>query len=362
MSKISSEEFMQDGSRALEFRGSAKEYFKIWIVNIFLSIITLGIYSAWAKVRTNRYFYSNTFYKESAFEYTANPINILKGRVLVFIVYILFVLSLEVWLNPVVSISIMIFVILFIPWLINKAIKFKLRNTKYRSISFKHQERVVTYYKFFLLHAILNIFTLFLAFPFTYNRFKKLIIDSSAYGKTNFIYSGESKSIYIRYLKITIWYIALLILPVTIFVTIMGSLSSAGSLSKEEVNQTLSAILISTIIGFYLLFIFVSFFLKAIYEAYMRNYIWSKTTLADTTFSSRLRGFKLARIYMLNLIAIILSLGLLTPWAKVRAVRYKCENFLIASPNLDEFLASSSDDESALGDESGEFLDIDIGI
>jgi len=40
-----------------EFRGDGMEYFKIWIVNILLTILTLGIYSAWATVRNNRYFY-----------------------------------------------------------------------------------------------------------------------------------------------------------------------------------------------------------------------------------------------------------------------------------------------------------------
>ncbi|MDZ7923373.1 MAG: DUF898 family protein [Marinagarivorans sp.] len=42
-----------------DFRGDGMEYFKIWIVNIFLTVFTLGIYSAWATVRNNRYFYSN---------------------------------------------------------------------------------------------------------------------------------------------------------------------------------------------------------------------------------------------------------------------------------------------------------------
>ena len=32
----------------VEFKGNAKEYFGIWIVNVLLSIITLGIYGAWA--------------------------------------------------------------------------------------------------------------------------------------------------------------------------------------------------------------------------------------------------------------------------------------------------------------------------
>ncbi|WP_373776122.1 DUF898 family protein, partial [Neisseria dentiae] len=38
-----------------EFHGNAGEYFNIWIVNIFLTIITLGIYGPWAKVRRLRY-------------------------------------------------------------------------------------------------------------------------------------------------------------------------------------------------------------------------------------------------------------------------------------------------------------------
>lgn len=47
-----------------QFRGTAKEYFKIWIVNVLLSIVTFGIYSAWAAVRTRRYFYGNTVLSE----------------------------------------------------------------------------------------------------------------------------------------------------------------------------------------------------------------------------------------------------------------------------------------------------------
>jgi len=38
------------------FTGKGGEYFRIWIVNICLTILTLGIYSAWATVRTRRYF------------------------------------------------------------------------------------------------------------------------------------------------------------------------------------------------------------------------------------------------------------------------------------------------------------------
>ena len=64
-------------SYPVDFRGKTGEYFKIWIVNILLTVITFYIYSAWAKVRTKRYFYGNTFVDNSSFEYHARPLQLL---------------------------------------------------------------------------------------------------------------------------------------------------------------------------------------------------------------------------------------------------------------------------------------------
>ena len=71
------------GPVALQFTGTAGEYFRIWIVNLCLNVVTLGLYSPWAKVRRKRYFYGSTLLEGSAFEYTGNPVAILKGRLLV---------------------------------------------------------------------------------------------------------------------------------------------------------------------------------------------------------------------------------------------------------------------------------------
>ena len=61
------------------FHGQGSEFFRIWIVNLVLTILTLGIYSAWAKVRTKRYFYGNTELAGDRFDYLASPIAILKS-------------------------------------------------------------------------------------------------------------------------------------------------------------------------------------------------------------------------------------------------------------------------------------------
>src|SRR5437867_5664384 len=66
----------------VEFTASASEYFRIWIVNLGLTIVTLGIYSAWAKVRKRRYLYCHTLIGGEGFEYRAKPWPILKGRLI----------------------------------------------------------------------------------------------------------------------------------------------------------------------------------------------------------------------------------------------------------------------------------------
>ncbi len=116
----------------VKFNGQAFEYFKIWIVNIFLSIITLGIYSAWAKVRNNQYFYGNTIIDGSSFNYTAKPISILKGRLIA--VGILGVYSIVNQVSPMAGFALSLAFMPVIPWLITRSLAFNARNSMYRNI------------------------------------------------------------------------------------------------------------------------------------------------------------------------------------------------------------------------------------
>jgi hypothetical protein len=94
----------------LEFTGNGREYFGIWIVNILLTIVTLGIYSAWATVRNNQYFYGNTKLDGASFQYLASPITILKGRLIALAVLIVYVVLSEMYVEAA-----LVFAIAFIP-------------------------------------------------------------------------------------------------------------------------------------------------------------------------------------------------------------------------------------------------------
>ena len=79
-----------DNHKNFSFTGTADAYFGIWIVNILLTILTLGIYAAWAKVRTNRYFYGHTNVAGANFDYLASPIMILKGYLIAVAIFIIY--------------------------------------------------------------------------------------------------------------------------------------------------------------------------------------------------------------------------------------------------------------------------------
>ncbi len=96
----------------LEFTGSGREYFRIWIVNLCLTLLTFGIYSAWAKVRRLQYFYRNTRLQHAVFDFHGQALMILRGRLLALCMFVL------------------------LPLMARSALRFRLANSSYRGLRF----------------------------------------------------------------------------------------------------------------------------------------------------------------------------------------------------------------------------------
>lgn len=118
------------------FRGTGGEYFAIWLVNILLTAITLGIYSAWATVRRRRYFYGNTELNGDRFDYHAQPMQILKGRLLVIGAVILFYILL--FINPLFGMVAMLALLALIPWIIIRSWRYNAIMSSYRGVRFNY--------------------------------------------------------------------------------------------------------------------------------------------------------------------------------------------------------------------------------
>lgn len=344
-----------------EFRGNASEYFRIWIVNIALTILTLGIYSAWAKVRTNRYMYANTYLNGSSFEYNADPIRILIGRIIVVSLYALFVLFSQYLFMFEVAGGIALLAFILMPWLVRQAVGFKLRNTSYRNVPFRFEGKVSSFYGFFILHAILNVFTFMLIFPYTYVKFKKLILNNAHYGDGDFEFHGKTGDAYAIYIQIFVWSTLFIVAVVAIF----GGLSAMlGGFFAEAALTGTNHEIISILVGAGVFFIYIPFIFwnKGFTDGYFSNFVRENTTLNGSSLKGEMKPFKLGVIVASNALAIFFSLGLLYPWARIRYLKYKAEHTAFACDDYDQFSSHGYVTGSTVGEEMVDFFDLDIGF
>ena len=123
------------GELRLQFLGKADEYFRIWIVNLCLTVLTLGVFSAWAKVRKKRYFYSHTRIDGTPMQYLGQPLPILKGRIVAVLLFGIYYFSEHLFTGflPVVMLA----VLFAAPWVMVRSAAFNARYSAYRNITFQ---------------------------------------------------------------------------------------------------------------------------------------------------------------------------------------------------------------------------------
>ena len=103
--------------------------------------------------------------------------------------------------------------------------------------------------------------------------------------------------------------------------------------------------------------------LMTIYRAFIRNAVYGGITLeGGHRFESTISPPKLIWIAISNAAAVVVSLGMLLPWARVRVARYLCANTLVKpAGSLDEFVGEAETRQSAIGDAFMDIEGVDVG-
>jgi len=321
----------------VRFEGQGFEYFKIWIVNIFLTILTLGIYSAWAKVRNKRYFYGNTLIDGSSFVYTAQPLTILKGRLIAVAIFVVYSALSE--LLPMLGLVLALILLVFVPWLVVRSLRFNARNSVYRNVRFDFNGGTTEAVKVFVLWPLLVVPTLGLILPYLWYRQKRFVVGNSAYGTSGFSF-GASAGDYYR------------VLLVAFLVVVVGAGLAAGAIALlgEAAGFVVTPL---SLLAYLAVFGYVA--------AALGNLAFNFTRLERHSFESSLQPANMAWLYLSNTLMILLTLGLFIPWAKIRVARYRaqCLRLLVAG-GLDHFVAVQQEKTSAFGEEMGEVFDFDV--
>jgi len=332
-----------------EFTGSAGEYFRIWVVNLFFTLVTLGIYSAWAKVRKKRYFYGSTRLDGDTFDYFASPKAILYGRIIAFVVFVLYAFAGELY--PPAAYGFIALGVLLLPWLVVRTLGFNARNSAYRGLRFNFeapQKEVALRYVGLLLVLVL---TVGLAYPWCLARVKSFVVSHHALGTSGLSCELPARAVFGVYIRAFL----MLVLLVTPIVALTGF-----ALRRLELSESFAWIAyFAPVIGIYAVYAVV----YAYTQARVTNLQWNHTHGPGLRFESTLGAVKLARIYVGNVVAAALSAGLLIPWAVVRTARYRLENFAMIVE--DEHLHSANPalaPVGAAGQEIGDLFNLDLGL
>ena len=317
-----------------EFTGSGSEYFRIWIVNVLLGILTFGIYSAWAKVRRKQYFYGNTVVLDTAFDYHGEPLKILKGRLLVG--GAILAAGAATAFFPLMQFVFTLVLAALSPWLIVRSLMFNARNSSWRNIRFGFKGTTGEAVKAYLLWPALAMLTLGLLTPHVYYRQKKFLVDNSSYGRTPFAFSATSRDYY----------------RILVTVSLVGVLGLAVLVGAFMVFAPLAVLAVP-----------IYLYLYAYLTVKTGNLLYTSTRLGSHRLESTMQVGSYLTLVFTNTLATALTFGLFHPWARVRSVRYRAEHLtLVAAGDVDAFVADEQKSVGAVGDASGDFFDFDLGI
>jgi uncharacterized membrane protein YjgN (DUF898 family) len=337
------------------FVGTSSEYFRIWIVNLLLTVLTLGVYSAWAKVRRKQYFYRNTLVSDTSFEYLADPIPILKGRLIIAAVLGLVAVSqyVSLWLYA----AMIVFMILATPWVLVKALSFNARNSAYRNVRFAFRGTTGESYRTYFIAMAAYVFTLGLGFPYMQWRMSQFVVTGHRYGNLSSRFRSKVGPYFKAFLIAvggTFAFFVLLGIVVGASGVLTGAVPEAGG--SAEPNPPSPAFFMG-LLAVYAFMIVPAAYLKA----KIANLFWGGIDIGPHRLESTQTFKEVLALLVTNLLGVAFSLGLAIPWAVIRSYRYRVNHVTIhTSGPLVVDADDQHDNPQAFGDAATDLGDFDF--
>lgn len=373
----------QDDDRRFVFTGTGPAYFRIWIVNLLLTAVTLGLYSPWAKVRRLRYFYGNTLFDGSPFEFHGRPIALLKGRLIGLVLLGAYTqaarFSVKLW------IAVVLVLICVFPWLLWKSLRFRLANSSYRGIRFGFdgslRDAYLTFVPLMLMvvgpglslivageglspgrsralpasYGIAVALVLLLA-PWFYFRLRAYQHGHARLGSTAFAFDGRARQAYWLALKLILAGVGVLMSAMLVGLAIGAALYFAlGATPSQRMAYAAGGPAVAVAY----LIVLSAFSLPT---ALVQNYVWNRTTLGGAPFISRVGPGRLWSIGFANLFLTLVTVGFFWPFAVVRTMRYRIGQLAYYGDSGAVAAAARDARLGATGEESADLFGLDLAL
>jgi uncharacterized membrane protein YjgN (DUF898 family) len=381
------------GSRGHEhpvrFTASGGEYFRIWVVNLLLTLATLGIYAPWAKVRKLRYFYGNTVIGGHPMDFHGDPKRMFRGSALAFLFFIVYSVAAE--FSALAGLVALGFIVVLAPALFRSSMRFRMANTSWRGMRMhftgdlrgaylalvpillavavfatltmlvpekppagegaRQARHIPDWLGWSLAGSMLALLALI---PWTFWAIKRYQHDHYALGRVTTQFRAGPLSFYGLYLKL----FGLNLLFIGVPVALIGAAVAGGGTAWFKEN-ILTLMALAPVL--YVLFLATN---KSFYVSRLQNLMWNRTKSSQVRFESRLRLLPLAGLILKNGVLLVLTLGLYWPFAAVAMARIKLESVTVFTRRPVDELAGrtvSAGEHDAAGDAAGDMFGFDVG-
>jgi len=368
----------------IRFTGSGSEYFRIWIVNLLLTLVTFTLYWPFARARRLTYFQNNTLVGHDPLGFHGDPWKMFRGYLLM----LLFGVSYWAVSNFAPALAWLPLLLLAVLWpaLWRASLQFRLRNTSWRGVRMSFDGDLKGAYlcmlPFFIpvmlvgfvigfavsatqgsedgeagavFAAATGLMVLAMAAlsPWLLARIKRYQHGGYAFAQERTRLTAGLGAFYglsLRAMGVSLLCTALLA-GVGVVVAAM-----AGGLSGSAVIMLPFLLALA-----YLVFPLV---LMPYTTSRLQNLLWGHTRSRRIRFHSQLRFLPLMRLTAKNWLLIVLTLGLYWPFAKVHTARLRLEAMGVAvQGDVNAWLAKAQGgDKGILGDAAGDFFGIDMGL
>jgi uncharacterized membrane protein YjgN (DUF898 family) len=362
----------------LVFDGTGSEYFRIWVVNSLLTLLTLGVYSAWAKVRKARWFAQHTSLLGDRFDYHGDPWRILLGRVLALGLLALWTWSFDIslWLG----FGVLGLMLVAGPVLFAGAQRFKLANTSWRGLRFGfHAPRREVYLVCVPLLLVWTLGTalsaaeapmswvlgasglLTLLLPWAHARLKRLQHAQASFGGQTFAFEPAATAFYGLYGKgLVLAIVGGMFVAMAALIVEAVQRDIAGPAAGGDKRMQLHLLLAS---GGVVLVIWLAVW--PYFAARTQQIVWGHTRFAGSVgFAGQMRGWALWKLAMGQTVLTLLTAGLYWPFAAVAIARYRIEHLMVvgdAPLSGMRVLAAPVTDGRAAGDGAADMFGLDLG-
>lgn len=370
---------------AIRFTGSGSEYFRIWIVNLLLTLVTFGIYFAWAKVRRLRYFMGNTLVDGQPLGFHGNAFKMFKGYMLVGVLFLLYSLAGE--LSPIAGLIAFLIVSVLWPALFKSSMQFRLANTSWRGLRFRFHGDLSGAYRamlplfvpgtfflalvaflpeqatpptWYLVATGLGALSMLAVSPWLLWNLKQYQHNHYGLGPLQTTFRATAGSFYALSLKVAGLFLLIALAPAALIAAAVFGLGSPQALLMKLGPTTIMALIIPV----WLLSAACFISLKPYAQARMQNLVWTKTGNTELRFISHLDARPLIWLTLKNWFLIIITLGLYWPFAAVATARMRLEAMSIKSRMDPDLLMGSvlAQEGDAAGDAAGDFFGMDVGL